>query len=424
MRHKLLILLILTLFGAQIAQSQELTSTESFQQKIYFRDAYRYVEPSYRQNHIVLDKLKTYIDSVQRQGTLQSIDIQAWASPTGADKYNKRLAENRSNELSSWIVSNCNVTEDKIQKSSGGVGWDILRSQLESSDVAYSQKVIDIIDNVPIWVFDKNGTIISGRKKVLMELDYGRTWNDMRQRFFPDIRSSLAVVINTKIIKAVNPEIVEEQTIVDEPQFQQEAVDTITIQPAATDSIPKKAVPVADDVCPKLYVKTNLLGLGLAIANAAVEIDLCRHLSFNLPVYYSAWNYFSSTVKFRTLALQPELRYWFSDNNDGWFAGAHFGLAYYNIATDGEYRTQDHDGNSPALGGGLAVGYRLPISKDNRWKIEFSIGAGAYKLHYDKFRNYPNGLLTKTEKKTYIGIDRASVSFSYTFDLKGKEDAK
>ncbi len=52
--------------------------------------------------------------------------------------------------------------------------------------------------------------------------------------------------------------------------------------------------------------------------------------------------------------------------------------------------------------------------------MEFSIGAGAYKLHYDKFRNYHNGLLANTEKKTYIGIDQVSVSLSYTFDLKRK----
>ncbi len=180
----------------------------------------------------------------------------------------------------------------------------------------------------------------------------------------------------------------------------------------------------SDKIHPHWYIKANALGLGLAIANAAVEIDICRHWSFHLPVYYSAWDYFSSTIKFRTFTVQPEVRYWYSDRNDGWFTGAHFGLAYYNIATDGAYRTQDHDGKSPALGGGIAVGYRLPISRNHRWKMEFSIGAGAYRLHHDKFHNAPNGLLASTERKTYIGIDQASVSFCYTFDLKGKGGAR
>lgn len=170
----------------------------------------------------------------------------------------------------------------------------------------------------------------------------------------------------------------------------------------------------------KLSVRTNAFAWAAAISNIAAEVDVCKHWSFCLPVYYSAWDYFSSTLKFRTLALQPEVRYWFADRNDGWFAGAHFGLAWYNIATNGTYRTQDHNGTSPAPGGGLAVGYRMPISRNKRWRMEFSIGAGAYRLHHDKFRNYRDGLLVYSEKKTYIGIDQASLSFAYAFDLKRK----
>jgi hypothetical protein len=172
-----------------------------------------------------------------------------------------------------------------------------------------------------------------------------------------------------------------------------------------------------------LHIKTNTLGLGLAIANVAVEIDLAKHWSFTLPVYYSAWDYFKSTIKFRTFSVQPEFRYWLSDENDGFFAGAHFGLAYYNVAFDGDYRYQDHNCNTPAIGGGVSMGYRLPISKNNRWRVEFSLGAGAYTTHHDKFYNTPNtkgGLMKETIKKTYWGIDHAAVSFSYSFDLKKK----
>ncbi len=173
-----------------------------------------------------------------------------------------------------------------------------------------------------------------------------------------------------------------------------------------------------------MNVKTNVPGLGMGIANVAIETDLCRHLSLCLPAYYSAWNHFTPTVKFRMLAIQPEIRYWFAEENDGWFAGAHFGMGYYNVATGGEYRIQDHDGNSPALGGGLAAGYRLPISRNGRLKMEFSLGAGAYSLHYDKFRNCKNGLMVATEKRTYIGLDQASVSLCYSIGMKRKGGAE
>jgi hypothetical protein len=194
-----------------------------------------------------------------------------------------------------------------------------------------------------------------------------------------------------------------------------------------TSSVAKSNSVKEDDWTRKLHVKTNAIGLGLGIANVAPEIDIAKHLSFTLPVYYSAWNYFKTTIKFRTLAVQPELRYWISPNNEGFFAGAHFGLAYYNFAADGDYRYQDHNGKKPAIGGGLSIGYVLPISDNNRWRIEFSLGAGVYAVHYDKFFNTPNtkeGLMIDSGKTTYWGIDQAAISFVYTFNLKKKGDRR
>lgn len=183
------------------------------------------------------------------------------------------------------------------------------------------------------------------------------------------------------------------------------------------DRAPQIITSEAEEWTQQLYLKTNVVGLGMMIANAAVELDLLKHWSLAVPVYYSAWNYFTHTVKFRIFCVQPEIRYWFTDN-DGWFIGAHLGLAYYNFAWDGDYRIQDHDRSTPALGGGLGVGYRMPISNNKRWKMEFSLGGGVYDLHYDKFHNEQNGLLVESVKKTFFGIDQVAVSFSYMFDLK------
>lgn len=171
------------------------------------------------------------------------------------------------------------------------------------------------------------------------------------------------------------------------------------------------------------YLKTNAIGWGMGIANLAVEMDLTKHWSITLPVYYAAWNYFDTTVKFRMFAVQPEVRYWFSEENQGLFTGAHVGLAYYNVAWGGDYRYQDHNRHTPAIGGGLSVGYRKALGKSQRWKLEFSLGVGVYSLHYDKFQNtpdYKDGLMVDSKKKTYWGVDQASVSFAYTLNFKRK----
>ena len=170
-----------------------------------------------------------------------------------------------------------------------------------------------------------------------------------------------------------------------------------------------------------LYIKTNTIGWGFLIANLAGEMDWGKHWSGVLPVYYSACNYFTSKVKFRTLTIQPEVRYWFRDNHAGWYAGAHLGVSWFNLAAGGDYRYQDHNRCTPALGGGLNGGYRMPVSKNGRWWMEFSLGAGAYQVNYDKFQNRKNGAWIANEKKVAFAVDQVAVSFAYRFNWKKKE---
>ena len=175
-----------------------------------------------------------------------------------------------------------------------------------------------------------------------------------------------------------------------------------------------------DEWTPQIHFKTNTVGLAMLIGNIGAEMDVAQHWSVNFPVYFSAMNYFTSKVKFRTLAFQPELRYWLSDANNGWFAGTHIGLAWFNYAKGGDWRYQDHHRHSPLYGGGLNGGYRKPISKDGRWLMEFSLGCGIYHLNYDIFHNEPNGQLVGSRQRTFYGIDQVAVSFAYRFDWKKK----
>ena len=165
------------------------------------------------------------------------------------------------------------------------------------------------------------------------------------------------------------------------------------------------------------YLKTNLVGIGMLIANVAAEYEFGKYWSVNLPIYYSGWNYFRSSWKYRTFAVQPELRFHPSVKKC-FFIGAHAGLAYFNYALGGDYRYQDYNQDTPAIGGGLNIGYKLPFGENNRWGVEFSVGGGVYATKYDKYRNVNNGELLETGlKKTFIGVDNAAISITYRFDI-------
>lgn len=413
------IVLILMLLGCA-AYSQE-NRSEVF---VDFRVNSTRIESGYKDNATRISELVDFLRQVQSDSTMHIVNVSfcGAASPEGSYEWNRLLAKGRMESLEKLVRGKVELPDSMITYNDGYIPWEYFYSLVEASDISHKDEILRII-NEEAKIVDYTGErSIDNRVLRLKALDGGKVWKELSRRYFSRMRNACVVFVTLqrKVSPGITP-VVEETCSV-------YTIDTSAIMPVLSDSIrPVRHTPAAKQWHRALSVKTNALGLGLAIANAAVEIDICKHLSFNLPVYYSAWDYFSETIKFRTLAVQPEIRYWFSEKNpgnDGWFVGAHFGLAYYNIATDGEYRTQDHDGTSPASGGGLAVGYRMPVSKNNRWKMEFSIGAGAYRLHHDKFRNYHNGLSVSTEKKTYIGMDQASVSFSYTFDLKRKGGAR
>ena len=376
------------------------------------------IDSAYSDNAVRMREIIDFLEAIRRDSTINIVEVSfcGAASPEGSDQLNRRLAQGRLTALERLVRKEVDIPDSLITHNDSYIPWDYLKSQIEDSELLHKDEVIAILEEEARLVdYHYPNLHIDNRIVKLKNLDNGKVWQQMNKLFFGRMRNACAVFVTYK--KELPP--VQEPVIVP---------DTVVVEPPVeivrdTTSVVDNIVPEVEEWTRKLHVKANAIGLGMGIANVAAEIDLAKHWSFTLPVYYSAWDYFKTTIKFRTFSVQPEFRYWLSENNDGFFAGAHFGLAYYNFAFDGDYRYQDHNRETPAIGGGVSIGYRLPISKNNRWRVEFSLGAGVYSNHYDKFHNTPrtkDGLMIESIKKTYWGIDQAAVSFSYSFDLKKK----
>ena len=346
---------------------------------------------------------------------ITSVEFYSSVSPEGSREYNEKLGEKRLKTAERIIRRRLYIPEEAIISYDNQlIPWDqILVPAIKADkDVPYRDELLQLFERKP-------STVGQGRRREKLYDEKNRKlYEIVEERYFELMRRGGAVIT---VRRSVYDDVIMRLDIfgdeVSAPSA--EALTSTSIFDEGKVEAPKSDV-AERGVCP-LHIKTNALGLGLAIANIAAEIDFAKHWSFSLPVYYSEVNYFTPTIKFRTLAIQPELRYWIKENNTGFFAGAHFGLGYYNIATNGELRYQDHDGKSPALGGGISVGYRVPISKNQKWNIDFSIGAGCYKLHYDTFYNVNNGRLVNTYRKTYWGLDNAAVNISYRFDFNKRK---
>lgn len=337
---------------------------------------------------------------------ITGVDFRGTASPDGSYEFNVWLSENRLKSFKELINSYVYVPDSLIFAQSSAIPWDEFRAKVVESDVPDKVRVLEIIDEGPKLVGWYNNRHIDARLLKLKALNGGQVWEYLKEPILRDLRYGDATFYYTTFFPISSPSI-------------SLATTASTFVP---ELLPLPANPVYETWLPRIYLKTSLIGWAALSANLAAEFDLAPHWSFTLPVYYSAIDYFKSTIKFRNFTVQPEFRYWpnAKGDNHGFFVGAHFGLMYYNFAIDGPYRYQDHDGKTPALGGGLAIGYRKPISKNKRWHIEFTAGAGAYKLDYDVFENTPNykdGPLVRRKKKTYFGLDQAAITISYNFPL-------
>ncbi len=368
------------------------------------------VDVTLSENGAQLGGLISYIEKLVDDPTitLRRVTITASASPEGSYEFNTRLAAERLEAIYDAVSGIEGVADSMIVVQDKGIAWDDLKAMIAASDEDYREEVLKILDKEERLVPYYDDLTIDRRVYDLMALRGGRVWNHLKENYFPQLRVMRVTGISYRQYHEFTPV---------KPIRQQAVVQTQT--PTAEQVIVPEGMMEFEKVelwQQKLRVKSNAIGWSMLVGNGAMEIDINRHWSVNVPVYYSALDYFNRQTKFKTLTIQPEVRYWFGDGKS-WYAGVHAGIGWYNFALNGDWRIQDCGWAHPALGGGLGGGYRMDITKNGRWQMEFSLGAGVYAVKYDKFHNQPNGLIAETVKKTWLGIDQAAVSFIYSFGL-------
>jgi len=354
---------------------------------VYFRLGSSVYDPEFRENGIRLEAFLRGIEEDRQSGLWEivAVDFSAGASPEGPSRLNTRLAEARLATMTEFLRGRLAPTSSSATAHS----WlEISDSVAAGSDFAGRDEALAIMGS------DSLGA--RGKEAALRRIGGGRTWKYLELKYLPDQRAFRVSV---------------KRRLSDLPWIS--ASQALTKDAAVLRCTPDLSQPEG-----KAESLSSPRGeLFLLSGNVAAEIDLVGPVSLHFPVHYSALDWFSSTVKFRNFAIQPELRYNFSRVR-GLFAGAHFGLAWFNVATGGDWRYQDKDGRSPLMGGGLGIGYRLPLGSGSRWELEFSLGAGVYSIDYDRFYNEPGGAWAGSGSTTWTGLDNACISITYKFPLR------
>ena len=390
---------------------------------IEFRAGKATIDTTFRNNAQGVRQLRQLADEVARDTNyrLTSLTLGGYASPEGSYQLNKRLARQRCDAMRALIAERLTVPDSIVHYTMDSyIPWDQMEMMVRNSNIEEKDSIIAALRADSTLVQYGSGTTIDGRAKAIERSRGTDAWQRLQRAIFPRMRLATAVFTTRRITPA--PEVGRFDTrrpmpldTLPEPVPEPEPIPEPIPEPEPEPEPIPVIEPANPDSLQNILVKTNLVGWGLIMTNIAAEYQWSDRWSVTLPLYYSAWNYFKSTRKYRTFVVQPEIRYWF---NEHVYAGAHLSLAYYNYAKNGEWRYQDHNGKTPALGGGFSGGWRTALSKDRHWWLELTAGVGVYRLHYDVFHNYHNGLVVDERHRTFFGVDNVAVTIAYRFDIK------
>ena len=463
MNRKSLLLVVFCLLVAPLLHAGE-TAVDSA--RIYYRLGYRYVDTSLRDNGKVLKNLCAKIEKALQEDLLEKVVIYSYTSPDGTHKANLTLAARRMDSLESWLLRNTPLPETMLETNSGGIAWDLLRDAVSKSEMQYKKEVLQILDNTPVWVFDSNGKVIGSRKKELMDLKGGVPYRYMYEHLFPDLRSSIAIML---YVRTSGPQTEEERepaasektspaapekdmvtTVPEESAIPAtEESEAVAPDEKATAVIPEKdmvatvpeesvtpateksetvapdekttaAVPEQERYEPlhKLALKTNMLYDALAVPNIGVEFYLGKNWSISGNWMYGWWNSDNKHRYWRIYGGEIAVRKWLGKKaSEKPLTGHHLGVYGQLFTYDFEWNGTGYMGgepgktlwNSPNYAAGVEYGYSLPIGR--RLNIDFTVGVGYWGGTYYTYTPLDGHYVWEsTKKRHWFGPTKAEIS--------------
>ena len=408
MNRKSLLLVVFCLLVAPLLHAGE-TAVDSA--RIYYRLGYRYVDTSLRNNGAVLKNLCAKIEKTLQEETLEKVVIYSYTSPDGSNKANTALAARRADSLESWILRNTPLPAPMLEKNSGGIAWDLLRDAVSKSEMQYKAEVLRILDNTPVWVFDNNNRVVSSRKKELMDLKGGIPYRHMYEHLFPDLRSSISVLL---YISVPEPQAEETEPAAAEksgPAAPEEDITPVApeesikpaapeedIEPAVQDGDMEVATPQEEADAPehkaaeeesaaaeayeplhRLALKTNIIYDLALMPSLEAEYMINDRWSVNAEGEVAWWRKKSKHKYYQIATLSPEVRYWFKTKKrwHGHYVGLFGGGSWYDL----ENGKRGYKGEFWKAG--LSYGYMFPIGRS--LSFEAGVGLGFLRTWYEEY---------------------------------------
>ncbi len=322
---------------------------------------------------------------------LYKVMVRGAASPEGPLRWNKFLAEHRAKALIDLIGRNSSIGINE-NPATDLVAEDytyLLLLMKENRDRDYAT-VAEIANRWKGKDPDQKNL-----KRELQTTDGGKLWRRLLREYYPELRAARIVLMFRKApqLKPLPAEPLRPAPM--------DVADNI-VSPTA----PLRPLDVSFDRLPRrelLSVKSNLLydfaympgyDRFCPIPNVAVEFyPLHGHFTYGASFDGPWWQNYGDHKYFQVRNYQVETRYYFKTGDidehgytgkpafRGWYLQAYLQAGLYDICFDA-----DRGWIGEGLGGGLGVGYVLPLGKQSRWRLEMGAQFGYFWTKYDPYQ--------------------------------------
>lgn len=226
-----------------------------------------------------------------------------------------------------------------------------------------------------MFVYDACGKIVDGRKKQLMELDGGRVYRLLEDRYYDLLRNTCIRIcyresvplkkVETAFSRAADrAEILAPDSIrtASGLAFSEVSDRTADTRNRQTSGI-QPATPLH-----RMAVKTNFLYDVILMPSLEVEYRINDRWSVNLEGDVAWWKNDPKHKYYQISTISPEARYWFKTRKPwhGHYVGAFVGGSWYDLENGGPgYKGE-------GVMAGLSYGYMFPVSRS----LSFEAGIG------------------------------------------------
>ncbi len=407
---------------------QVLNKEENF--KILFAQGCSIVDSNFCQNNEELKRLIDFLElcEVDPNISISKITVDSHVSPEGGRAYNKRLAQQRTDSLSNYLIAVFAMPCSLIERKYSGTNWDGLLKLVDSSYMEYRYDVRYIITKTPEETWrkakptDRWVSLVDSRLKQLQDLGYGAPYRYMSENYFPSLRGGSVTISYTETI----PEpIVKADSTAKKPEEESEVIEQS--ETTITEEHSRKPI--------KLALKTNLLYDMLLAPSFELEVPIGRRWSVAAEWVFPWWTLDDGTknsarCRLQVLNANLEAKYWFGDREaldylTGWHCGVYAGAGLYDV----EYKAKGYQGEFAVAG--LTGGYAHTINQSGSLRLEYSMSLGCLRTRYRGYKaewaadNIWHPVRGESGTYTWIGPTRLRLSLVWMIgQSKRKETAR